>query len=114
MCTQLSLAVRGETIYLLKTDAGGVEALTRHLEHPSENLVLTCLRTLRNISNRPIPTTDALQLLQTCWKLLGSRNTQTVGMCVNIISNLSANNPENKASASHSLPMNSSSTFSPI
>ena len=32
-------------------DAGGMQALTMHLGHPSQRLVQTCLWTLRNLSD---------------------------------------------------------------
>ncbi len=76
--------------------AGGTQALCRHVNHPSERVMQTCLLTLRNLSDAAIMMDNMDDILYNCMKLLDSSNALVVSSCAGVLANLTANNPKNK------------------
>jgi catenin beta 1 len=76
--------------------AGGMQAMTPHLVHPSQRLVKSCLYTLRNLSDAATKEENIRELLLSLTRLLGSSDVDVVTCCVGILSNLTCNNQRNK------------------
>ncbi|KAM7537456.1 hypothetical protein Aperf_G00000070825 [Anoplocephala perfoliata] len=77
-------------------EAGGMEALAKHLNNTSSRLVLNCLWTLRNLSDAATKLNDLQPILQTVVQLLGSNDLNIVTCAAGILSNLTCNNSANK------------------
>ncbi|VDK23493.1 unnamed protein product [Taenia asiatica] len=77
-------------------EAGGMEALAKHLSNTSSRLVLNCLWTLRNLSDAATKLNDLQPILQTVVQLLGSNDLNIVTCAAGILSNLTCNNSANK------------------
>uniref|UniRef100_A0A023F5L4 Armadillo segment polarity protein n=2 Tax=Triatoma infestans TaxID=30076 RepID=A0A023F5L4_TRIIF len=77
-------------------DAGGMQALSMHLGHPSQRLVQNCLWTLRNLSDAGTKVDGLEGLLQSLVQLLGSSDINMVTCAAGILSNLTCNNQRNK------------------
>ncbi|CAH0391030.1 unnamed protein product [Bemisia tabaci] len=77
-------------------EAGGLQALSMHLGHPSPRLVQNCLWTLRNLSDAGTKVDGLEGLLQSLVQLLGSNDINIVTCAAGILSNLTCNNQRNK------------------
>lgn len=77
-------------------EAGGMEALAKHLNNTSSRLVLNCLWTLRNLSDAATKLNNLQPILQTVVQLLGSNDLNIVTCAAGILSNLTCNNSANK------------------
>ncbi|XP_022248931.1 catenin beta-like [Limulus polyphemus] len=74
----------------------GMQALSMHLGHQSQRLVLNCLWTLRNLSDAGTKQDSVDTLLQGLVQLLGSNDINVVTCAAGILSNLTCNNMRNK------------------
>ena len=77
-------------------DAGGMQALSIHLNHASTRLVQNCLWTLRNLSDAGTKLDNMDHLMQGLVGLLGSNDVNIVTCSAGILSNLTCNNQKNK------------------
>merc|ERR550534_1359635 len=77
-------------------DAGGMQALSIHLNHASTRLVQNCLWTLRNLSDAGTKLDNMEHLMQGLVGLLGSNDVNIVTCAAGILSNLTCNNQKNK------------------
>ncbi|XP_065213549.1 armadillo segment polarity protein-like isoform X1 [Planococcus citri] len=77
-------------------EAGGMQALAMHLNHPSQRLVQNVLWTLRNLSDASIKVEGLEGLLQSLVQLLGSTDVNVVTCAAGVLSNLTCNNQRNK------------------
>lgn len=75
---------------------GGIYALSMHLDHPSSRLRLSCLWTLRNLSDAATTIPNLDHLLQSLVKYLNDEDLNVVMCCLGILSNLTCNNRHNK------------------
>ena len=75
---------------------GGMQALSIHLNSPSQRLVLNCLWCLRNLSDAATKQENLGPLLQSLVRLLSSQDIQIVTCAAGILSNLTCNNQLNK------------------
>ncbi|KAF8766958.1 catenin beta-like [Argiope bruennichi] len=76
--------------------AGGMQALAKHLNNPSQKLVINCLWTLRNLSDAATKQGNVASLLQRLVQLLGSSDKNIVTCTAGILSNMTCNNDYNK------------------
>ncbi|CAL4154381.1 unnamed protein product [Meganyctiphanes norvegica] len=77
--------------------AGGMQAISKHITHPSPTLVQNCLWTLRNLSDAATKTQENIDnLLQNLAKLLTVSDINMVTCAAGILSNLTWNNQHNK------------------
>ena len=81
-------------------DAGGMQALSIHLNHASTRLVQNCLWTLRNLSDAGTKLDNMEHLMQGLVGLLGSNDVNIVTCSAGILSNLTCNNQKNKINVS--------------
>lgn len=77
-------------------DAGGMQALGKHLTSPSPRLVQNCLWTLRNLSDAATRQDGMEHLLQDLVGLLSSEDINMLTCATGILSNLTCNNTHNK------------------
>merc|ERR1711970_1555122 len=77
-------------------DAGGMQALAIHLNHPSMRLVQNCLWTLRNLSDAGTKLDNLDTLMTHLVELLRSNDVNIVTCAAGILSNLTCNNQRNK------------------
>ncbi|XP_076351085.1 armadillo segment polarity protein-like isoform X4 [Tachypleus tridentatus] len=77
-------------------EAGGMQALSMHLGHQSQRLVLNCLWTLRNLSDAGTKQESIDTLIHGLVQLLGSSDINVVTCAAGILSNLTCNNLRNK------------------
>lgn len=77
-------------------EAGGMQALAIHLNHPSQRLVQNVLWTLRNLSDASTKVEGLEGLLQSLVHLLGSQDINVVTCAAGVLSNLTCNNQRNK------------------
>ena len=77
-------------------DAGGMQALAIHLNHPSMRLVQNCLWTLRNLSDAGTKLDNLDNLMSHLTELLRSNDVNIVTCAAGILSNLTCNNQRNK------------------
>lgn len=77
-------------------EAGGMQALSKHLVSSSPRLVQNCLWTLRNLSDAATKQEGLDSLLQTLVNLLGSDDVNVLTCSTGILSNLTCNNNRNK------------------
>jgi catenin beta 1 len=77
-------------------DAGGMQALSIHLNSASTRLVQNCLWTLRNLSDAGTKLDNMEPLMQGLVGLLGSNDVNIVTCAAGILSNLTCNNQKNK------------------
>lgn len=79
--------------------SGGVQALSLHLNNqPGQRLVLSCLMTLRNLSDAATKEENIEGLLKSLIQLLDSNDPKIVSCSVGVLSNLTCNNQRNKVS----------------
>lgn len=78
-------------------EAGGVQALSMHLNHQSKRLVRDVLWTLRNLSDASTKVDGLENLLQTLVHLLSTPDVNIVTCAVGVLANLTCNNQKNKA-----------------
>jgi hypothetical protein len=71
-------------------------ALARHLRHESGSLIQNCVVTMRNLSDIAVRLDNAGAILESTAQLLGSSDPVIVSCCASVLSNMTANNPENK------------------
>lgn len=77
--------------------AGGIQALTNNITHPSQILVQNCLWTLRNLSDAATKSQENMDtLLKNLVKLLTVSDINMVTCTAGILSNLTWNNQHNK------------------
>merc|ERR1711953_1609321 len=77
-------------------DAGGMQALAVHLNHPSMRLVQNCLWTLRNLSDAGTKLDNLDNLMSHLVELTRSNDVNIVTCAAGILSNLTCNNQRNK------------------
>merc|ERR1719510_598940 len=77
-------------------DAGGMQALAVHLNHPSMRLVQNCLWTLRNLSDAGTKLDNLDNLMSHLVELTRSNDVNIVTCAAGILSNLTCNNHKNK------------------
>nr|XP_018895925.1 PREDICTED: armadillo segment polarity protein-like [Bemisia tabaci] len=77
-------------------EAGGMQALSMHLGHPSMRVVQDCLWTLRNLSDAATNVDGLHGLLQSLVHLVDSDDVNVVTCAAGILSNLTCNNQRNK------------------
>ena len=77
-------------------EAGGMQALALHLNHPSIRLVQNCLWTLRNLSDAGSKLDNLDNLMTGLVDLLSSSDINIVTCAAGILSNLTCNNQRNK------------------
>jgi len=77
-------------------EAGGMQALAMHLNHPSQRLLQNCLWTLRNLSDAGTKVENLDGLLQSLVQLLRNNDINVVTCAAGILSNLTCNNQRNK------------------
>lgn len=77
-------------------EAGGLQALAKHLNNPSLRLVQNCLWTLRNLSDAATKVPGLDDLLMSLLEALNSKDIQVVTCASGILSNLTCNNEWNK------------------
>ncbi|KAL3094541.1 hypothetical protein niasHT_026307 [Heterodera trifolii] len=77
--------------------AGLLEALQRHLDHPSQRLLRQVLSCVRSVSHVPTADRTVQPLLQKLLQLLGTSDIRLKENCVDILANLCANNSQNKS-----------------
>lgn len=77
-------------------EAGGMQALAIHLDHPSTRLVQNVLWTLRNLSDAATKIDGLEGLLQSLVHLLASSDPNVVTCAAGVLSNLTCNNQRNK------------------
>ncbi|KAJ8264581.1 hypothetical protein GJAV_G00150940 [Gymnothorax javanicus] len=78
-------------------EAGGMQALGKHLTGSSPRLMQNCLWTLRNLSDAATKQDGLDGLLQVLVNQLGSDDVNTLTCATGILSNLTCNNSRNKA-----------------
>ncbi|XP_010887501.1 junction plakoglobin a isoform X2 [Esox lucius] len=78
-------------------DAGGMQALGKHLTGSSQRLMQNCLWTLRNLSDAATKQEGLDNLLQTLVGLLSSDDVNMLTCSTGILSNLTCNNARNKS-----------------
>ncbi|XP_074518238.1 junction plakoglobin a [Halichoeres trimaculatus] len=78
-------------------EAGGMQALGKHLSGPSTRLQQNCLWTLRNLSDAATKQEGMDGLLQTLVGLLSSDDINMLTCSTGILSNLTCNNANNKS-----------------
>ncbi|OAF70822.1 Armadillo segment polarity protein [Intoshia linei] len=76
---------------------GGMQSLTIHLCNSSKRLLHNCLWTLRNLSDSASNLCDLDQLVSLLVNMLTSNESVIVTCSAGILSNISCNNPHNKA-----------------
>merc|ERR1711988_476498 len=89
----LSVCSRNKTAIV---DAGGMQALAVHLNHPSMRLVQNCLWTLRNLSDAGTKLDNLDNLMSHLVELTRSNDVNIVTCAAGILSNLTCNNQRNK------------------
>ncbi|XP_029368143.1 junction plakoglobin a isoform X1 [Echeneis naucrates] len=77
-------------------EAGGMQALGKHLTGPSQRLKQNCLWTLRNLSDAATKQEGMDNLLQVLVELLSSDDINMLTCATGILSNLTCNNAHNK------------------
>lgn len=77
-------------------EAGGMQALGKHLTGSSQRLMQNCLWTLRNLSDAATKEEGMDSLLQTLVGLLSSDDLNMLTCATGILSNLTCNNAHNK------------------
>lgn len=77
-------------------EIGGIQALSKQLNHPSTRLVINSLWTIRNLSDLASSQQDLNELIQSLVYLLHSQNEGVVSCAACILANLTCNNPFNK------------------
>ncbi|KAM9315220.1 junction plakoglobin-like isoform 1-T2 [Pholidichthys leucotaenia] len=77
-------------------DAGGMQALGKHLNSSSQRLTQNCMWTLRNLSDAATKQEGMDNLLQELVSLLGSDDLNMLTCATGILSNLTCNNAYNK------------------
>ncbi|KAK0404893.1 hypothetical protein QR680_017685 [Steinernema hermaphroditum] len=75
-------------------EAGAFSVLPKHLAHPCQPLVIACLECIRCISDVKAP--DTGDILKNTIRLLGSNDKRVELLCAGILSNMVANNQQNK------------------
>ncbi|KAK7930256.1 hypothetical protein WMY93_006651 [Mugilogobius chulae] len=78
-------------------EAGGMQALGKHLTGGSQRLMQNCLWTLRNLSDAATREEGMDSLLQTLVSLLSSEDLNMLTCATGILSNLTCNNAHNKS-----------------
>ncbi|XP_037545605.1 junction plakoglobin a isoform X2 [Nematolebias whitei] len=78
-------------------DAGGMQALGKHLSGSSQRLMQNCLWTLRNLSDAATKQEGMDSLLQVLVGLLSSDDLNMLTCATGILSNLTCNNAHNKS-----------------
>ncbi|XP_029008425.1 junction plakoglobin a [Betta splendens] len=78
-------------------EAGGMQALGKHLTGSSPRLMQNCLWTLRNLSDAATKQEGMDSLLQVLVQLLGSDDINMLTCATGILSNLTCNNAYNKS-----------------
>uniref|UniRef100_A0A8C9WKL7 Junction plakoglobin n=1 Tax=Scleropages formosus TaxID=113540 RepID=A0A8C9WKL7_SCLFO len=78
-------------------EAGGMQALGKHLSGSSQRLMQNCLWTLRNLSDAATKQDGLDGLLQVLVGLLGSDDVNMLTCATGILSNLTCNNSRNKS-----------------
>ncbi|XP_036406186.1 junction plakoglobin a [Megalops cyprinoides] len=78
-------------------EAGGMQALGKHLTGSSQRLMQNCLWTLRNLSDAATKQDGLDGLLQVLVSQLGSDDVNMLTCATGILSNLTCNNSRNKA-----------------
>ncbi|XP_017272446.1 junction plakoglobin a isoform X2 [Kryptolebias marmoratus] len=78
-------------------EAGGMQALGKHLNGSSQRLMQNCLWTLRNLSDAATKQEGMESLLQTLVALLSSDDLNMLTCATGILSNLTCNNAHNKS-----------------
>ncbi|XP_038140632.1 junction plakoglobin a [Cyprinodon tularosa] len=78
-------------------EAGGMQALGKHLQGGSQRLVQNCLWTLRNLSDAATKQEGVDNLLQLLVGLLSSQDLNMLTCATGILSNLTCNNSNNKS-----------------
>jgi hypothetical protein len=76
--------------------AGGMQALSRHISHRSTRLVHNILHTLRNLSDMATKQDHLDDLLRQLVVLLGSNDVTTVTCTAGVLCNLTCDNAKNK------------------
>ncbi|CAI8003927.1 Armadillo segment polarity protein, partial [Geodia barretti] len=92
----LSLLPPSLTSPPLLCQAGGMQALSRHLGHRSTRLVHNILHTLRNLSDMATKQDHLDDLLRQLIVLLASNDVTTVTCTAGVLCNLTCNNAKNK------------------
>ena len=77
-------------------EAGGMQALSMHLGHPSRRLVQHCLWTPRNLSDAGTKIEKLDNLMQGLVQLFSSTDVNIVTCAAGILSDLTCNNQKNK------------------
>ncbi|XP_048028493.1 junction plakoglobin a [Megalobrama amblycephala] len=83
-------------------DAGGMQALGKHLSGSSQRLMQNCLWTLRNLSDAATKQDGMENLLQVLVGLLSSDDINMLTCATGILSNLTCNNTRNKTQVTQS------------
>ncbi|KAK7119624.1 hypothetical protein R3I94_021447 [Phoxinus phoxinus] len=83
-------------------DAGGMQALGKHLNSSSPRLTQNCLWTLRNLSDAATKQDGMENLLQVLVGLLSSEDINMLTCATGILSNLTCNNTRNKTQVTQS------------
>ncbi|XP_056108708.1 junction plakoglobin a isoform X1 [Rhinichthys klamathensis goyatoka] len=83
-------------------DAGGMQALGKHLTGSSQRLMQNCLWTLRNLSDAATKQDGMENLLQVLVGLLSSDDINMLTCATGILSNLTCNNTRNKTQVTQS------------
>ncbi|XP_051532667.1 junction plakoglobin-like [Myxocyprinus asiaticus] len=83
-------------------DAGGMQALGKHLTGSSQRLMQNCLWTLRNLSDAATKQDGMENLLQVLVSLLSSDDINMLTCATGILSNLTCNNTRNKTQVTQS------------
>uniref|UniRef100_A0A8C1KQP3 Junction plakoglobin a n=1 Tax=Cyprinus carpio TaxID=7962 RepID=A0A8C1KQP3_CYPCA len=83
-------------------DAGGMQALGKHLNGSSQRLTQNCLWTLRNLSDAATKQDGMENLLQVLVGLLSSDDINMLTCATGILSNLTCNNTRNKTQVTQS------------
>ncbi|XP_051529140.1 junction plakoglobin-like [Myxocyprinus asiaticus] len=83
-------------------DAGGMQALGKHLTGSSQRLMQNCLWTLRNLSDAATKQDGMENLLQVLVSLLSSDDINMLTCATGILSNLTCNNMRNKTQVTQS------------
>ncbi|MED6273866.1 hypothetical protein CHARACLAT_010701 [Characodon lateralis] len=78
-------------------EAGGMQALGKHLQSSTPRLKQNCLWTLRNLSDAATKEEGVESLLQVLVELLNSDDTNILTCATGILSNLTCNNSNNKS-----------------
>lgn len=80
----------------LIVDTGGVQIMSKHLNHSSSRLVMNSLWAIRNLSNLASDQQNLADLIQALVYLLHNNKIHIVSCVACILSNLTCNNPFNK------------------